>query len=502
MSLDGTLKAPRTPRVINALLATSVFLVYLLQFQGYGLDYWDTYIAAPATFAAGRPCVFTGEDGEPAYRYRLKRRLPHDLVDRGSYGIVSKDQRIGAGITMALPYLMFGAAGFRLAYAALGALAFVLGVAAGRRLFQGAALPAALGLIVALNPFMLAMNRLNANFISVPILMGMVALLLQRKPRWLLIGLVYGALGGIRNEAIVLAPALLVLMLSGGKEGRRGVLLFGAGAAALIAPYLAWNKFAFGQALIHASQFSDFDGFRPMFQHSLLGWEFQLNGLFNWPFHDQLVRTPHYPFPTYLTLPLSMILCFGVLLSALVIPGLVVQWRSNKAWFGFLLLWIASVLGLFLFQENWEEPKNTFGALAIPALGVLMVRGMQWIAAKPRCWKRWAQYACIVAAMEGGILAASQARVPVDQRWYVRFPKAKEEAHRMGCLTDTERREWKFFHTDECPAELDEQRKKLTRGNLMPGLYYPMTYGAAGMRDELWRYEPRIFDIWEKIYGE
>ena len=502
MSGLAAMQAPRMRAGVTALLAATVFLVYLLQFQGYGLDYWDTYIAAPATFAAGRPCTFTDENGEPAYRYKLGGKLPHDLVGKGSYGIVSKDQRIGGGITMALPYMAFGAAGFRLAYALLGALAFLLGVAAGRKLWHGAALPWALGLIVALNPFMLAMDRLNANFISVPILMGMIALLLEEKPRWLLIGIVFGALGGIRNEAIVLAPALLLLMLSGGKQGLRGILLSGAGAAAFIAPYLAWNKYAFGKALIHASQFSDFDGFRPMFHHSLFGWEFQLNGLFNWPFHHTLVRTPHYPFPTYLTLPLSLILCFGVLLSALVIPGLVIQWRTSKRWLGFILLWLACVLGLFLFQENWEEPKNTFGALAIPALALLMVRGMQWLAERPRCWKRWAQYACIVAALEGGILAASQVRVPVDERWYVRFPKSKKDVGGLGCLKDTQRREWMLFHTDECPAELEEQRKKLTRGNLLPGLYYPMTYGAAGMGDELWHYEPRIFDIWEKIYGE
>ena len=495
------------PRPGNRLLITSalallVLFTYLLQFEGYGLDYWDTYIVAPATFAAGRPCTFTDDKGDPAYDYKLAGKLPHDLIGRGSYGIVSKDQRIGAGVTMALPYLVFGSAGFRLAYALLGALAFLLGVAAGRRLWDNLALPLALGLLVSLNPFMLAMDRLNANFISVPILMGMVALMLEEKPRWLLIGMVYGALGGIRNEVIVLAPAGLVFLLCRGKEGRRGLILFTVGAAALIAPYLAWNKFAFSQALIHASQFSEFDGYRPMFHHSLFGFEFQLNGLFNWPFHDHLTRTPHYPLPTYLTLPLSLIRSFGALLSALVIPGLVVQWRASRPWFAFITLWLLLILGLFLFQENWEEPKNTFGALAIPPLALLMVRGMQWLAERPRCWKRWTQYAVMVAALAGGVRAARLVEVPVDERWYVRFPKAKTEAHLHGCLTDAQRREWLFFHTDECPSELEEQRAKLTEGNLLPGLYYPLRYGAKGFASELWRYEPPIFDIWDKIYGK
>ena len=493
--------APGPNRFIAPLFGVLVFLLYFLLFEDYGIDYWDTYIAAPATFAAGRPCVFTDDKDRPVHQYNLRQQLPHDLVGKGSYGIVSKDQRIGAGITFAVPYLVFGAAGFRIFYALFGALAFLLSFAAGRRLFGGQTLPAVLGLVVAVNPFMLSMNRLNANFISVTIMAGILALLLQERPRWLLIGLIYGALGGIRNEAIMLVPAGLFLLLSS-PEGRRGLVLFAAGALAGIAPYLAWNKFAFGEALIHASQFSDFEGWRPMFKHSLLGWEFEFNGLFNWPFHDHLVRTPHYPFPTYLTLPLTLLVCFGVLLAACAVIGLWAQWRRDRRWCVFLVLWIACCLGLFLFQENWEEPKTTFGALNIPPLGVFMVRGIQWIAQRPRCWKRWAALAVTVLALEGAILGARSVEVPVDERWHVRFPKAKKEASGVGCLADEQRREWLFFHTDECPSELAEQRAKLTRGNLLPGLYYPLRLGKADIAPEWWHYEPKIFDIWEKIYGD
>ena len=482
-------------------LAAAVFVLFLVIFEDYGIDYWDTYIAAPATFATGRPCVFTDSRGKPVHRVKLRQQLPHDLVGKGTYGIVSKDQRIGAGITFAVPYLVFGAAGFRVMYAAFGALAFLLSFAAGRRLFGGHLLPAVLGLVVAVNPLMLSMNRLNANFISVTIMTGIMALLLQERPRWLLIGLVYGALGGIRNEAIMLVPAGLLLMLST-RDGRRGIVLFVAGAVVGIAPYLAWNKYAFGQALIHASQFSDFEGWRPMFKHSLLGWEFEFNGLFNWPFHDELVRTPHYPFPTYLTLPLVLLLCFGALLTACALLGLVAQWKKDRVWFGVLVLWIACSIGLFLFQENWEEPKTTFGALAIVPLAVLMVRGLEWLMDRPRDWRRWATLAVTVLAIEGGVWAARQVEVPVDERWHVRFPKAKKEASGIGCLSDAQRREWLFFHTDECPSELKFQRAKLTRGNLLPNLYFPLTLGAAGFGEQWWKYEPEIFDIWDKIYGE
>ncbi|NLH48951.1 MAG: hypothetical protein GX444_10150 [Myxococcales bacterium] len=487
-------------RALVPLLAGLIFIFYFLQFAGAGLDYWDTYIVAPATFIAGRPGVFVDEQGQPRYGYHLRGSLPRDLIDRAAYNIVSKDQRIGAGVTFAAPYRVFGMLGFRLFYAAFGALAFLLSVMAGRLLFDREAWAVMLGLLVAVNPFMLLMDRLNANFISVPILIGLLALLLAERPRWGIIGLVYGALGGIRNEAIVLAPALLVLLLAT-RESRRGLPFFTAGALASIAPYLAWNRYAFGRMLIHASQFADFDGWRPVFPHRFFGWRFDLNGLFNWPFYDHLVRTPHYPFPTYLTLPLTLVLCFGTVLTAFFLTGLWAQWRRDRRWWAFHALWLFFALGLFLFQENWEEPKTTFGALAIVPLAVLMTRGLEWLGEHRRSGRHWLAVALLTIALTGLVRLAAGMQTPVDERWYVRFPKAKIEAAQIGCLADEQRREWMFFHTDECPAELREQRAKLTRGNPLPRLYYPVRLRWPDLAAEWGHYEPPIFDVWDRIYG-
>jgi hypothetical protein len=71
----------------------------------------------------------------------------------------------------------------------------------------------------------------------------------------------------------------------------------------------------------------------------------------------------------------------------------------------------------------------------------------------------------------------------------------------IGCLSDEQRREWMFFHTDECASELSGQRAKLTRGNLLPGLTYPLSFKPAGFMQEWGAWEPRIFDIWNRIYG-
>jgi hypothetical protein len=487
-------------KAIVIAITLGVFGFYFAQFETAGLDYWDTYIVAPATFVAGRPCEFIDENDQPAYSYDLKRSLPDDLLGRDSYGIVSKDQRIGAGVTASVMYLAFGVLGFRLFYALFGAMAFLFAYLAGKRLFKGDLLPIAVGLIVAVNPFMISMNRLNANFISVTILAALVALILDKNPRWWVIGLVYGALGGIRNEAIMIAPALLVYLL-GTRTGRRGFPGFFVGALAGISPYLAWNKFAFGKALIHASQFSEFEGWRPMFDHEIFGWHFEINGLFNWPFHDTLVRTPHYPYPTYITIPLVLILCFGVVLIASALIGLYAQWIKDKKFFAFSFIWLTLCLGLFLFQENWEEPKTTFAALIIPPLAFFMGACWEWMAAEPRNLKRWSTLVIAVLVLEAFVFAAKFIRVPVDERWYVRFPKSKVEAAFVGCLEDEQRREWMFFHTDECFWELSEQRAKLTRGNLVPRPYYPIRFHLDDAQGKWGLYRPPIFDIWEKIYG-
>lgn len=486
---------------ILPILACCVFLLFFFLLEGVGIDYWDTYIALPATFITGLPGVIVDESGESVHDYKLTGRMPDDLVGKDSYGIISKDQRIGAGVTFAPSYLAFGVVGFRIFYALFAVMGFLMAYLVGRALGMKEPISIVLGLILAINPLMLAMNRLNANGISVSIMIGLLAILLADKPRWFFAGLIFGALGGIRNEAIMLVPALCLFFL-GTKEGRRGILFFGGGAILGIAPYLAWNKFAFGKALIHSSQFSDFEGWRPEFYHEVLGWEFNFNGLFNWPFHDHLVRTPHYPFPTYLTLPLVLILCFGALLMAFFFLGGYAQWRKDKRIAGTLYLWILFCLGLFLFQENWEVPKTTFVALNVPPLAILMARGIEWVFEGRRNWRRWTALVMMVIILEAGVFAARSVHVPVDERWYVRFPKAKTEAAKTGCLKDAQRREWMFFHTDECKSELDEQRAKLTRGNILPRFYYPLEFHPSLVGDEWGQYEPRIFDIWEKIYGD
>ncbi len=487
-------------KALPVLLTAAIFVFYFFHFVGIGVDYWDTYIAAPATFIAGQPAVFVDQQGQAKYAAAPRRGLPADLVDKQTFGIVSQDQRIGAGVTFAIAYLAWGVLGFRLLYAGFGAMTFLLSFAVGRRLWPRWEAAVGLGLLVAINPLMLAIDRLNANFIAVPILMGLLALLLEKPSRWLLAGLVYGALGGIRNEAIVLAPALALYALPT-REGRRGLALMTAGALSTIAPYLAWNKFAFGKCLIHSSQYDSFVGFRPEFAHRLFGWQFKINGLFNWPFHDHLVRTPHYPFPTYWTLPLVLILCFGAALSAAMIVGWLAQWRADRRLSGLLTGWIVCGLGLFLFQENWEEPKTTFAALVIGPLAVLAGQGVAWLVAGAREKRRWLVFASALLVVEGFVLSARLVDAPVDERWYERFPKAKIEAATIGCLSDEQRREWMFFHTDECAAELAEQRRKLTGGTLWPRLYYPLPWPDVDLRAEWLRREPPIFDVWDHIYG-
>lgn len=486
--------------VLAVLIGLGLFVFYFLNFQGLCLGYWDTYIVAPAMFSTGHPTTFVGEDGRPVYEYDLAGRLPDDLMDREQYGIISKDQRLGTGIMLSVPFLFFGLIGFRLAYAAAGALTFLLGRELGKKLFTSEAAGTVFGVLLAANPLMISMDRLNPNFFAIPLLTAIVLLLVWDRPAWLLAGLLYGTLGGIRNVAIIIGPALLLWMLRR-RDPLRAYIRFAAGAFIMILPFLYWNGYAFGSSLIHSSQYAHFEGFRPTFEHHLFGISFQFNGLMNWPFHDQVVRTPHYPFPTFLTIPLTLVMTLGVAASAMALLGLCSAERRRSSEFWLFFPWLSLYLLFFLFFENWEEVKTTFIALALPPLCVFVVDGALWLTAGGRRLRRAAVFLCTALAIKGLLLAARNYETPADFRWYERFPKAAPGRSLDRCLTDSERKDWTFHATAECPEEIAFQREKLTRGRILPSLLLEKSRRPSAIKDEWGARSLETRAIWSYIYG-
>jgi hypothetical protein len=512
----GRAKRGKKSALLAALL---VFVVYFALYQGPATGYWDTYISVPASLIAGEPIDFRSDDGSQAYAGAIEGRLPDDLVRPDSFGVATKDQRIGAAIQAAPFFRLFRVFGFRLLYAlipALTAMLFFLVVQqlTGRRWIG---LVTSLGLV--LNPFLLSFQSLNANF---PALMLLVAILLmlQFEPfRPLVAGLLLGVLGGIRNMGVIYAPLFIlwVYFLSADRSeskkslprrlaGLRGAGLFVIGALLTILPITYWKEFAFGSPFAHPSQFADFQGFRPTFEHTFFGLKFFFNGLLNFPFHSQWVRTPHFPFPVFLMIPLVFTTSIGLIGVGLGFLGLKPLMREHRRTAWMALAWLTITCIFWAFQENWEELKMSFLFLAMPPIFLFVSFGIGRLTA--------------IGELRGNILALATIAVilivvtkfafflefPQDDRWYERFPKAGTNVSQLSGLPEHKRLSPEFFLTRETDEERLATKKRLTSICFFPCQYLPLQtrWTTIGTTVEQELEQPRLVvgDVWDKIYAQ
>ena len=527
-------------QVRAAVLAATVltFAAALVRYEGPALGYWDTYITTPAMMMSGHTVDFVLHDGSAAWgEVSLRGVLPADLVDHDGFGIATKDQRIGPAISAALPFVGFGLLGFRLLFAASVALIVPLSV-----LLARAALPAvdwALGdddtatapwrvelaglvggVLLACNPYVVSVDRLNANVFVLPLMLAVLGLILrpatgQRVPV-VATGLLFGVLAGIRNEAVCFVPAICVATLWPSADGaplaRRFGRLVSVGALTVVAmlPVFHWKAFALGHPLMHPSQYAHFQGFRPEFEHSLFGWTFSFNGLFNWPLHDKLVRTPHFGYPTWLLFPLVTARAFGTAGVAWLAYGAWVLLRGGargRFVLAVAVVWAAPVLLLFLPQENWEEVKMTFMLLAWAPLALFGASTAFALLERPFPTRQLLRVAMLSLVVFAGVKALGQVEAPADQRWYVRFPNAdaaKNPDAQEG-LAETERNDWRYFQSYETAEEIRRERDKLRAARPFPARYLPVSWDvpeALGeIRGEAWRRDLTVLEIWGYIYG-
>ena len=515
------------------LLATCVltFAFALFRYDGPAKGYWDTYITAPAMFMNKQPVNFVLRDGSPAFEPQLKGVLPDDLVSiapegeepgKQHFGIITKDQRLGGGIVASVPYAFFGQFGFRVVFAFGIMLLIPLTVLVFRETWSGYDWAGLFGgVLLAWNPYMLNVDRLNSNGLVFPLMLLLLYLMLRLKRTGgqgiVLMGLVFGVLAGIRNEAICFVPAICYWMLrpdpAGSHGGQRSfaarfgrLTLVGALCVLALSPILYWKWYAFGHPLMHPSQFPHFQGFRPTFEHSLLGWHFSFNGLFNWPLHDQLVRTPHFGYPTYLLFPLVTARALGTVGVALVFYGVYTLWRVRREVVILLLIWMLPVYVLFGPQENWEEVKMTFMLLAWPPLGVFAAAGLvglRQLELKPALM----HLAAVTAAVFCVVKLLGMVAVPEDDRWYVRFPNASlnTNAAAQAGLDERDRNDALYFQSYETEAEIAYERGKLSAGWPWPMRYLPLDWDFgrewSEMGTEIGERELVVEDIWGYIYG-
>ena len=239
--------------VFVILMGLLIFLLYFSIYEGPATGYWDTYITAPAMLITNTPIKFTDLSGNSLYEYNLPARLPGNLIQKDSFGIITKDQRLGAAIFFSVPFSFFGMIGFKIFYALAFAITFLLIFIIGKRIFNNYFLSLLLAISVVLNPLTLSITHLNANAIAL-MLISLLFYLIFANKSWVLIGTVYSILGGIRYVALIFSLPILFWLFTRKKHIRTNLFKFIIAAMIFISPFLYWNYFAFGNILAHPTQ--------------------------------------------------------------------------------------------------------------------------------------------------------------------------------------------------------------------------------------------------------
>jgi hypothetical protein len=324
----------------------------------------------------------------------------------------------------------------------------------------------------------------------------LIYLLIKENPNGFIIGLVYGTLGGIRNEGILFFPAIIYQLFASSDKKIREIILCIIGTIITIMPILYWNYYAFGDPFMHPTQFPALGGFRPVFEHKFLFWKFNFNGMLNYPFYHKIIRTPYFALPTFLLLPLTLASSLGIILFALAFSGGINLYKQNKKVFIFTLSWLIPMYFLLSVQENWSNLKMTFLLMCLNPIMILIGSGLDELSRKEPVSKKIIRLSILCVIILALVKLFYNIDFEVDQRWYVRFPRAIEGKN-ISYIGDDLRTK------KEDLQEVLAQKRDLTRGNLFPrinktDIVFPDK--IATIKKEMKQKSITVVDIWRYIY--
>jgi hypothetical protein len=146
--------------------------------------------------------------------------------------------------------------------------------------------------------------------------------------------------------------------------------------------------------------------------------------------------------------------------------------------------------------ENWSDLKTTFILLCFNPLILFICLGLDAFFMAEKKTKYVLKIALLSAVFFIGMKLISTQEFEADQRWYIRFPRAIKGME-FSFIGDDLRTKF------EDPKELYEQRKDLTRGNLLPKLTLSgidLQGTLKTIKKEITTEDISTVDIWKYIY--
>ncbi len=319
-----------------------------------------------------------------------------------------EDQRLGNVAVVASIVALVERLGFRLLH---GLMAFFMAAGAyllGRRGGRHPGYGWGAMLLLTLNPYVLGLPYTDENLLVLGFSTLLLPLVLRPGVPWASAGAIFGLIVMMRHVMLLAAPALIWLLWFRASQRR----------AALFRSFVAFNAVTILAHVHHylalGSIFRMESHVLPPTPHRFVG---AYRGLLQWPFADEILRTPWNPLPTFLMWPAFLADRLGLLVMAALVVGLVVLVRRHRVEGIFWLLWFAPVfLGLSV-QENWDVP-NKMGIILIVFVPVAVwaMEGCATLARKPL------QASLILlatgGALWGGLQVISGVETRADHRYY------------------------------------------------------------------------------------
>jgi hypothetical protein len=299
---------------------------------------------------------------------------------------------------------------------------------------------APLALLILLGTRALAAYQVNENCLALALSMLMLHLLLRekadRKGLAIAAGVIFGHMVGIRPATLTLIPVVFLLA--------RHRAWLGAAFVSATGPWLLTNALGLG-ALLRYPQLEVGRETQRLFVGTPFEWELTFHPL-NWPLNEQLMTSPHHPFPTLVRLPLEVIQAYGAPLLGIALLGLAVLWWNQQRKLSLsLLLWMLPIPLFLMLITALDYQKQSYVLLAMAPLPLLIGAGLSALPL-PR-WVKANMAAMAVLFLVVAPIKMRNLRLPVDERQHVdHSPDARDNEP------------WK------------ERRAELTRASFLPYL--------------------------------
>lgn len=332
------------------------------------------------------------------------------------------DQRLGNTSVISSFVVLYRGLGFRVLYAFVGFITTVGGYLLGRRVLGSNRWGWFVAIVLPLNPYVAKIPLLDENLLTMGYCSLFLPLFLRQRVPWAHAGALLGLAIMMRHVAILSVPAVLwAVWVHVETRPRERLRALGAGLATFTLVTLPGHIHHY-MALGSVFKFESF-GQIPEFPHNIVG---NYSGLLQFPFADEIIRTPWNPLPTFLMWPVYLADHLGLILFSAMLIGVVWLVRTRRKEGVFWIAWFVLPYLALSLQENWDVP-NKMGVIYTLFHAFVLWSGAGLKAAFDH--PKRAGVALVAVALVSGfsIRSLNHLHVKADVRYYQAWQGEREE---------------------------------------------------------------------------